>query len=369
MWFVRLGAIGLLVSNTIGAGIFALPYIAQRAGWAMFVLCLVFLAAGVATIHGLYGQALDRVQGEKRLTGLVKLYLPRKYFNVAALSILGGLLLTLVAYIILGANFITLLFPSITPQIAMSIMWLTGSAPLLLGTKRWVALEFAGAVMIAGIILFIFFNVSHPLAAFSGPAFASREILFPVGAIIFSLAGWTSIATMREYERRVGVVVQPKFNSIVVATAIIVVLYLIYVLGILGSGASITQDALSGLSGLSPALVGALSLLGLLAIWTSYVPVINEARDALTHDFKWTPFHASAVSFLIPMACIAIGLTSFLTVVGLVGGVFMSAQYILIAMVIKNALPLKSTTELFLHTVIGASLVFAVYGIYQFIVG
>ncbi len=369
MWSIRLGAIGLLVSNTIGAGIFALPYIAQQSGWGMYLIYLVLLAATVAYVHGLYGETLDRVQGEKRLTGLVKLYLSRRYFAVASVSIFGGLILTLVAYIILGANFITLLIPSMSVPVAMCVMWVIGSIPLFLKPKRMVALEFIGAVAIAGLILFVFFSAHHPLAAFSGAAFASHSILFPVGSIMFSLAGWTSIATMRDYERRVGFVAQPRFSSIVWATAVVVVLYALYAFGILGSGGSVTREALSGFSGLSSAVIGALSLLGLIAIWTSYVPVVNEARDTLTHDFAWTPFHAMAISFLLPMACIAIGLNSFITVVGLVGGVFVSAQYILIVLVIKNSLRLKPFTELIMNAVIGGAIVVAVYGIYQFIVG
>ncbi|MFH1246439.1 MAG: hypothetical protein V1489_01525 [Candidatus Liptonbacteria bacterium] len=366
-WTVTLGAIGLLVANTIGAGIFALPYVAKTGGWGTFFVYLVGLGIILLFVHGLYGRALDRTSEHHRLTGLVHLYLPKRVLSAAVVSILGGLLLTLVAYIVLGASFVKILFPGISLATAMALMWLAGSLPLLLRLKKMVALEFLGTSAMAAIILVILFFSRSPSALFSGVAFNSSNIFFPFGPLLFALAGWTAIGPMREYERNVGFENHPKFSSIVWGTVAVVVLYGMFVVGIFGSASNIVPDTLSGLAGWPALMIKLLALFGLAAIWTSYIPASEEVRDSLERDFKW---HAGAITFTLfmPILMIVVGLTNFFSVVSLAGGIFLAAQYIFIIFVIKNSLRISLLERLFLDF---AAIVFtlgAVYEVCQFVV-
>jgi amino acid permease len=367
-WRVKLGAIGLLAANTIGAGIFALPYVAKMSGWGVFAAYLLGLGFVLIVVHSFYGRALDRTAEHHRLTGLVKMYLPKKTVWMAAVSILGGLFLTLLAYIVLGASFIVILLPGASPALAVSLMWALGSLPLFLRLKKMVALEFLGTLAMAAIIVTILVTSNAPFAIFSFPAINNSPFL-PFGPLLFALAGWTAIGPMREYERKVGFANRARSSSIVWGTILIVILYAAFVMGISGSAASITVDTLSGLANWAPAMIRLLALFGLIAIWTSYIPAAEEARDSLSRDFNWSIPHALFMVFFVPILLISFGFTNFFTIVSLAGGVFLGVQYLFIVAVTKNALRIPQYQRIFLDFAAILFVLGAVYEVYQSVVG
>jgi amino acid permease len=373
MWTIRLGAIGILVSGTIGAGIFALPYVMQTAGWGAFLGTLVFLGALLAGIHALYSRALERTPGKHRLAGLAHLYIPRRLFPFAAGSIFGGLALTLVAYLILGATFIRLLIPSVPYSTSLAIMWAIGALPLFFRMKRVVAMEFVGTLAIASLITFIFASAEHISSVFSMPAVAhgSGALFLPFAPILFSLAGWASIGAMRDYEQKVGIAHRPRVSSIVIGTAVIAALYALFAAGVIGSAGAnglVSPDTISGLASWPPLRVKLLAFLGLLAISMVHIPVAEEARGSLERDFGWNEHKATLLVALLPLTCVALGLTNFFDTIGVAGGVFLSVNYIVVALVIKNALPLSRRATWFMNFTIFVFLAAAIYEIAAFVV-
>lgn len=366
---IRLGAIGLLVANVIGAGIFILPYVAVNSGWGTMVAYLLGLGFLLAVVHGSYGMVLDRVRGEHRLTGLVRAYLPKRVFGVAAFVVIGGLFFTLLAYLILSASFIRIIFPLMNFSASIALAWFLGSFPLFLKLKRIVALEFVGAMAMAAIILFVLFSANNPLAIFSTEAFSAGEWVTPFAAVLFSLAGWTAIGPMREYERRIGAAHLPGFSSIIWGTLIILILYFVFIVGIIGSSGQVSPDTLSGLSGWSVWGLKLMAFLGILAIWTSYVPIAAEIRDSLAHDFKWSHNSGTLLATLMPVALLGLGFTSFMGAIQLSGGVFLSLQYIFIILISLFAARLSPFLRRIMVLAAAVFFIAAVYELYHFVVG
>ena len=64
------GTTGILVATTIGAGIFALPYLFAQAGWLAGLVLLTALGALLFFTHWLYARAAFAADGEEHLAAL-----------------------------------------------------------------------------------------------------------------------------------------------------------------------------------------------------------------------------------------------------------------------------------------------------------
>jgi amino acid permease len=360
---------GLVAATTLGAGIFALPFVFLKAGWLAGLFYLVILAVIIVSVHILYFRVLEKVNEKNRLLGLARAYLGKLGFAVGLFAILGGLILTLVVYLILGGKFVQLLFPSFSSNLAILIFWVVSAMPLLLKERRSLNLEILGIILTAAIIIFIFFT-SDPGGALSQiNAFNWRNALLPFGAILFALAGWTSVEPVFDVERRLKSELTPAaqpYFALAAGTAIAAVLYVVFVTGIFGSSGAITSDTVSGLLGWPKYKLVLLAILGLFAVWTPHLPIGLEIKHSLENDLHLGRAFSLGLVIFLPIILIFLGLNSFARVVGLVGGVFLSTQYLLMILVGKKVLELGRIKSILLYFV---SLIFvaaAVYEVYYF---
>lgn len=362
-----IGSAGLLVATTLGVGVFSLPYIFSKAGWGIGLLYLVVLAGVVIWSHSLYSRILDLDQGTGHLLGLARRHLGRGGYALAFVAILAGLVLALVAYLVIGAQFTRFTFPALTPGLALFVFWLFCVFPLVMGLRWLVGLEFFGALLMGAIILFVFVS-GAPLALFArAPVVDLEHIFLPFGAILFSLAGWTAVEPMHEYERKSGL--RGKLLlSLTLGTGAATLLSALFVLGIVGSVGTVTEDTVSGLAAWPLWKQGLLSLFGLFAIWTSYVPIGLEIKNSLTESalLRGAGFF---LAVFLPLALVLSGFDSFLRVIGLAGGAFLSVQYLLIFMLGKKLLPLARGARWGVNAVMFLFLLAAMYEVYYFVIG
>lgn len=115
---------GVIAAATVGDGIFALPFIFLQSGWLLSVAYLVALAAIVIGAHMVYLETLEKLGERERLLGLARKYFGAGGFWVGFIAIVLGLLLTLVAYLILGALFIRLGFPNVPSAVPLAVFWI-----------------------------------------------------------------------------------------------------------------------------------------------------------------------------------------------------------------------------------------------------
>ncbi len=362
---------GLAAAATIGAGVFALPYVFLAAGWFTGLFYLLIFSAIVVSAHALYFRVLEKVKERNRLLGLSRGYLGRLGFGVGLFVILGGLILALVAYLILGGQFVRLLFPFVPVALALPIFWFVTALPLLLKERRGLNLEILGIILTAAIIFFIFFS-SNPVGALSAAhAVNFRNIFFPFGAILFALAGWTAVEPVFDTERRLKSDLAPAaqpYLALAAGTAIVAVLYLMFVVGIFGSSSMITSDTLSGLIGWPGYKIALLAVMGIFAIWTSHLPISLEIKHSLVNDLRLSRGLGLGITLLLPLALVYLGLNNFANVIGLTGGVFLSLQYLLIILVGKKVLQIGGVKRILLNVISLVFILAAIYGVYYFIV-
>jgi tyrosine-specific transport protein len=357
----------IITAATFGDGVFALPFVFYQAGWLIALGYLAILATIIVGAHVVYLKTLEKVGEKERLLGLARRYLGDGGFWVGFVAIVLGLLLTLVAYLILGTQFITILFPGSLPGAPLLVFWLFTSLLVLASDRHIVGLELAGIICTSCIVILIFVT-AWPHVVFAGiPMINTKNIFLPFGVILFELAGWTGIEPAYESRKRGGRKYDP-WRALATGTFVAALLSLIFVTGILGSATHITTDTISGLSSWPIWKRDVLAVLGLCAVATVFMPIAREIKNSLEKDLKWKKTYSRGLIILLPIVCISLGLNNFLVVVGIVGGVFLSTQYLLIVSVGRRALTLSGAKKFLLDVVAGVFVVAAIYQIYSFIV-
>jgi amino acid permease len=361
---------GIVAAATVGDGVFALPYVFASAGWLLGILYLGILSIFVITAHVIYLKTLEAGSEKKRLLGLGEKYYGRFGFWIGFLAIVIGLLLTLVAYLILGTQFIHLALPMVRLRYAFAAFWALISIIALTNDKEIRALELAGIGCTSAIIIVIFIS-AWPHILFAGaPAINWQNLFLPFGAVLFSLAGWTSIEPAYEArgrgkkKRHSG----SPWRALALGTIFAGLLYTMFAAGIIGSAGMVAPDTASGLAAWPAWKKDLLAILGLLAVATVYLPISREIKNALEKDLHWPAGSSRPLIVLIPPALILCGLNNFLAVVGLVGGVFLSMQYLLIIAVGRRAIVLGAASRILIDIVAVVFFVAAAFSLYQFIV-
>jgi amino acid permease len=359
-------AAAIIVAATIGGGFFALPYVFQQSGWLAGLAYLTILAAIIIVAHSLYLGVLQREGEKERLLGLVKKYFGETGFWIGFIAIIGGLMLSLIAFLILGPRFILLAVPTLPSNFAFALFWLIIAIPVLVSNRRAAALEVLGAIMIAGVILFVFANGITNFSFAALPAIATQpaNLFLPFGIVLLMLAGWTGIEPVYETtgEAKVGL------RGVILGTTAVAVLYLLFVIGIFGGAPAITADTLSGIVGWALWKRLLIAALGLFAIGTGSVPLSHEIRNAFEDDLGWNPIIARLVIIFLPPAVILAGFNNFISVLSLSGGVFVALQYVLILLVGRRALPLSRSKKTAIDIAAGVFILGAIYQIIVFVV-
>ncbi|MCS6789132.1 MAG: hypothetical protein NZ484_01010 [Patescibacteria group bacterium] len=347
----------ILIATTIGAGIFSLPYIFYKSGWIINIIYFTFLGTFLTIIHYLYSKIILKIKNYRSFLEINKQNLSPIFYAIAFIAIVFGLTLTLLIYIILGGKFLNIIFPNLNFNLTVLIFWFLCSISFL-SIKFLNSYEAIGTFFIIFIIFFIFLN--NPKINYDILPINFSELFLPFGPILFSLAGWTAIYPMLKQNNFQKI----KIETFGISTLIIVLLYLIFILGILNSSKNISEDALSGLNWTYHKLI-ILALLGLFAIWTSYLPIGLELKNSL--DELFSSKISNLIVFFMPIILFGLDLKDFIKTINLTGGIFLSLQYIFILILIKKLLNLKNYQHILINFLMLIFLGAIIYEIYFFI--
>jgi len=331
---------GLIAGTSLGAGIFALPYLASSAGIVQVALYLLVLGALVTYAHTLYWRVLRDQPAETHLLELVRVHFSAGAAKATFIATILGLVFTLSAYLVLGSTFAASILGLSIPY-ALLLFWAACSLPLLLRLRRLVQVELAVTALLGLLIIVLFATVPVSLARFPTGGWAFS--LIPFGPILFALAGWTAIEpALAAVRGRRG------YRRIALGwgTGLVAVSYVLFALSLGSAGDPVTTDTISGVLHLPGWQVGALFALGLAAIVTSYLPMILEVKNAFRRGLGWPRSWAFPVAVFLPYLLVLAGFDSFLSSLELVGGVFLAAQYVAILQVCRRALRLRGAERI-----------------------
>jgi amino acid permease len=357
---------GLMLATTIGAGIFALPYVFSAAGIFLSLAYLIALAFTVKFAHELYFRMLQEENGEVRLVGMIAKRLGQGFRIPALLIVGGGLMLTLVAYLILGADFLRTLSPALGIW-ADPLFWAIAAAPILLRLPRIFILEFGGAVVITFLILMVA-GVGFPYADIDVHLWGEGQWFLPFGIILFALAAWPAVEPIFEESKASGLSREETLRAMKRGTYISALLYAVFALGIVGASVVVPQEVTELLSAWPLWLQASLVLFGLFAIWTSYAPVALTLINSFTFDLGWSRPFSMGIVILLPLALVLLGFKNFFAAASLVGGVFLAGEYVLLLLASRRTLLLSLWDLILVNTLTALFLCAGLYELYYFVV-
>lgn len=357
----------LMVAQTVGAGIFALPLVFSRSGWLVGLGYLLLTSSILAAAHKLYFRVLYKTGGRHRLAGLLSAYFGKKGKAAGLWVVNAGLTLTLVLYLILAGTFAKMMLPDLGGWSLVAV-WIICSIPLLLRLKNFVRAELVGTVLMF-LVVGYFFVLGLPNGWMkAAPLFNQEEIFYPFGIMVFALAGWPAIQPIMKLGSKTGLSTHESMRAASFGTYLSMLLYGAFVFGILGQIGFINGSGLESFSSLGRESLTLLVILGFFAIWTSYGPIAKEVEESLVEDLGWKKDSAISTVLFLPPILVLLGINNFTEVAGLVGGVFLGLEYVLILYLADKALFLKKK-DIFLSNLLKAVfLLAAVYEIYYFIV-
>ncbi|MCX6702365.1 MAG: hypothetical protein NTW60_00630 [Candidatus Wolfebacteria bacterium] len=329
----------LLAATIIGAGIFSLPYVFVKAGLVTGLFYLILFTAVLILIHLMYADVILRTESKHLFTGYAELYLGKAGKWLAAMTTILGMILIMTAYLVLSANFINLMLPSLDIAYRILLFWVLSSIPIFWGVKRLAASEFLTTIGVIFIISLIFFYGAGSFVKVAAtPLFNMTYLFLPYGAVLFSLSGRTAIPALIHYFDKNHEPERRAKKAIIWGTLLPAFLYLIFVIGIINLPGTISEDTVSGLMGNLPQwfllLVGAL---GLISLWDTYAMVGRDIRKSLEADFGFNDNFAGTLVAVSPLILYFAGLKNFMDLVGLVGGVFIGLESLFIVLIWQKA--------------------------------
>ena len=320
----------LLGSLTVGAGMFALPYLFSRSGLLVGSIYLVLFTLIFIKINRAYAEIISKHSGKYRFASYAKEHLGWLGFWAAMVAVVLGLLLTLTIYIILSTSFWHLISSS-GLGVSGYIFWALSSLAIIFSLKRLLNLDTILSIAMIVIIFFIFFlGMRHGIPTINSD-YSLSGLFLPYGAVLFALYGRAAIAPLEDYYKSAGLDWKKVGIPIILGTAIPAVLFFLFAVGVMGlSPFGVTPDAVSGIFNGTLLSLPMLGILGLLTIWTSYLIIGTEIKDILSNDLKLHDVLALVVVSVVPIVLYFINVGSFISLISLAGAVFLAIECILV---------------------------------------
>lgn len=317
-------AVLMLSGMIIGVGIFGIPFSFARAGFLLGTLELVILAGVVTTVHLFYGDVVLATKTSHRLPGYVAIHLGSLASYLARGSALFGIAGTLLAYILLGSHFLSSLFPASFPQ-AGAFEWaalftLLGAGVTFFTLRKEAFINGILTVLLIGFILFLVFLLAPHADPVNFSGFHAEKIFSPYGVILFALSGALVIPDLITF---LGKNRARARRAIAAGSLIPVCVTFLFAWAVVGvTGSQTTADAISGLQAAAGERVVFLgSIIGFLAVFTSYVLLTSSFQALLSLDFGIKKRSAWAMGIIVPFLGYFLGFTDFIRIIAVVGAV------------------------------------------------
>jgi len=333
-------ALAILIGTIVGAGIFGIPYTISKSGIGPGLFYFFILGFTVTLLHLFFGEIVLRTRERYRLTGYAQKYLGKWEKILITISTFFGITGVLLAYIILGGEFLKIIF---SPLFALSsfrfslIFWLILIYFVFRGIKLIAPAEIFTNLTFFLIILIIFFLLLPKLNLENFYLVNLNYIFLPYGVIMFSLIGFTALPEMADI--LINSEERKSFKKIIIlASTIVIILYLLFAFGVVGvSGKDTSPEALLGLKTfLGQKIITLGALIGVITLADSFLIICLYFRNTLIYDYNFPKILASSFAIGFPLFLFLIGFREFITVIGFVGTILGMIEGIVILLIFQK---------------------------------
>jgi len=338
MWRI-IYAISILSGTIIGVGFFALPYLTLQVGPWIMLSYFIILGAVVILLHYFFAEIALKTADLKRLPGFVKEHLGPRYYQIALIVGILGILGANLAYLIVGGQFLgTIAQPifGLSDHFYIFLYFLAGSLLIFFGIKAINQVQFWVLIFLF-IVLLTTFIQERGMIDISNLTFEldSSYFLVPFGVVLFSLWG---LGLVPEAEEILGKKKNILKKIVVLAIILPIIVYLFFIYLILGlTGTATPPDALTGLQNLlNNEVVFLLLSLAVLTTFTSYIALGLTLKKILWYDLGINRTIAWAITCFTPLIFYFLGAKDFIQVIALVGGTMLAIEGILVSLMYRK---------------------------------
>ena len=188
------GATSLMVGAGVGAGIMAVPYLAERVGLVGLALILPVAWAASALVHLMLAEVLFRTGRDLQVVELMRLYVfggrAGRWLLWMVFALLSVAFLANLAAYVSGAGEIIADVGGIDRRIAELLVYIVSAGVVFFGLRAVGIAERLGALVLFGLVIVLALGVmGTPLAPEAGPSGAPAEWLALYGMVMY--AYWT----------------------------------------------------------------------------------------------------------------------------------------------------------------------------------
>ncbi len=339
-------ALSTLSGTIIGVGFFALPYITLKVGiWIMLAYFLV-LGSIIILIHLFFGELSLKTPDFKRLPSFAKIHLGEWAKNLAIISTILGLFGAILAYLLVGGEFLENLFSPIfggNNLLFTLVYFVIGAVLIYFGTKAISKIELWGLILFLVVLILIFFQARNSIRIENLFLFGHRDsgfgnLFLPYGPILFSLWGAALIPEAEEMLGEKKYLLKKIIPFAILIPAIVYLFFIFLVLGV--TGFQTTESAMTGLRNFLGGGVVSLGLFfGVLTTFTSFIALGLTLKKVFWYDLKMDKNLAWALTCFVPLILFLAGIKSFISVISFVGGIMLGIDGILILLMYKKIRP------------------------------
>lgn len=324
-------ALATFVGTVIGVGIFGLPYVGAKVGFPVMVAFIIVMSGLAVVIHLFFGELAAKTSGLHRLPGYAEIYLgagaKRATLIIQLLDLFGALL----AYLIIGGQFLAYLFDG-------SVYLYTFIFLLLGALLIWRDQKSIGTVELVLLVVFVLVVLFFAVIGFGHVESRNlstvdwRYIFLPYGVVVFSLWGTSIIPEVKEMLNGDRI----RLRKLVVwGIGISAAIYLIFMIVVLGiSGVHTSTDAISGLrASLGDWVLKVGYMFGILTTFTSFITLGLTVKKLFWYDYGVPRKIAWFIAVTVPVLMFVSGLKDFITVIGLTGAVMLGLEGVIITII------------------------------------
>jgi len=314
-----------LMGTIIGAGVLGIPYVVAKSGFLLGFIWTVGLGLAFLLLNLFVGEVVLRTKSEHQLAGYAEKYLGRWGKLAMGFAVVFGTYGALIAYLIGEGATMYAIFSFGSPLLFSILFFFVGFMIVYLGIKATGKAELILVslllviVILLGVFSFNRINVSYfTLADWS---FA----VLPYGVILFAYMGLAAVPEMAEEFGKdkkqmkkailIGSII-PIFTYVLFA-AVVVGLVGVENFNLLGANERIATIALSLYS--NPILGTLANFLVILTMFTSFLSLSMALMQIYEFDYGFKHRWAMLLTFIIPLIVVALNITSFITLLGIVG--------------------------------------------------
>lgn len=338
-----LKALSIFAGTIIGVGIFGLPYVASKAGFSVVLLYFLFITGIAVTIHLLYGEVSLGTITLHRLPGYAAEYLGPRWKKFTFLAMGLGLLGALLAYLIVGGEFLNSFF---SPYFGENILiytllfWGLGTFLIFRGIKSISLIELILLLVFFGILAVFFIKASPFINIENFKGIDLRFFALPYGVILFSLWGSNMVPEVKEI---LGGDRKTLRRVIIFGILLAALTYLFFIFVIFGaSGPFTSKEAISGLVyTLGDNVVKLGFVFGIITCFTSFIALGLTLKKMFWYDFGLNPNLSWFIACFFPFFLFLLGMREFIEIIGLTGAVAVGCMGIVIVFLYRAFLKKK----------------------------